>query len=237
MMARAGLVAVALLATGIAGTRNSWAQDRIHLHTNEAEIGEVLRDGGLAIDDPLAVFGAVLKNLPERAQVYPTENYFYFRFTHKAAVYAGNIRLAAADRDRGKVNFAYNEQPTDWNPNPKYRHAVLGAEQGVIVEQAAPLAYRIAHGGQDRLLRPQRSVQGPAAARSAPGRREISRADLRQIRHSLLSRLQFPAEGLSLHSRRDRAGRRPVRGPRGRRTIQIGKRTGLPSINSTAGKS
>jgi len=109
------------------------AQDRIHLHTNEAEIGEVLRDGGLAIDDPLAVFGAVLKNLPERAQVYPTENYFYFRFTHKAAVYAGNIRLAAADRDRGKVNFAYNEQPTDWNPNPKYRHAVLGAEQGVIV--------------------------------------------------------------------------------------------------------
>jgi hypothetical protein len=148
MMARAGLVAVALLAVAIAGTSNSRAQDRIHLHTNEADIGEVLRDGGLAIDDPLAVFGAVLKNLPERAQVYPTENYFYFRFTHKAAVYAGNIRLAAVDRDRGKVDFAYNEQPTDWNPNPKYRHAVLGAEQGVIVEKAAPLAYRITHGGR-----------------------------------------------------------------------------------------
>ena len=27
-----------------------------------------------------------MKNLPERVQVYPTENYFYFRFTHNGAV-------------------------------------------------------------------------------------------------------------------------------------------------------
>jgi len=82
------------------------AQDRIHLHTNETEIGEVLRDGGVSIEDPLAAFGAVLKNLPERVQVYPTENYLYFRFTQKGTVYVGNIRLAAADRDFGKVNFS-----------------------------------------------------------------------------------------------------------------------------------
>ena len=142
MMARAGMMALALLAAGIAAAS---AQDRIHLHTNEAEIGEILRDGGVAIDDPLAVFGAVLKNLPERVQVYPTENYFYFRFTQKATVYAGNIRLAAADRDRGKVSFAYNESPTDWNADPKNRHAVLGLEQGVTVEKAAPLTYRVTH--------------------------------------------------------------------------------------------
>ena len=79
MMARAGIDGA-----GAAGGRASprrCAQDRIHLHTNEAEIGEVLRDGGVTIDDPLAVFATVLKNLPERVQVYPTENYFYFRFT------------------------------------------------------------------------------------------------------------------------------------------------------------
>ena len=142
MMARAGIVAVALLAASTAAV----AQDRIHLRTNEAEIGEALRDGGVTIDDPLAVFGAVLKNLPERVQVYPTENYFYFRFTHNGAIYAGNIRLAAADRDRGKVNFAYNERPSDWNANPKTRHAVLGAEQGVTVEKAGPLTYRVTRG-------------------------------------------------------------------------------------------
>jgi hypothetical protein len=145
MMARAGIMVLALLA-------GSWtaafAQDRIHLHTNEAEIGEVMRDGGVSIEDPLAVFSVVLKNLPDRVQVYPTENYFYFRFTQKGTVYVGNIRLAAADRDQGKVNFSYNEQPTDWNEDPKGHHAVLGVEQGVAVEKAAPLNYRVTHAGR-----------------------------------------------------------------------------------------
>jgi hypothetical protein len=81
MIARAGIMVLALLAGGAAA---AFAQDRIHLHTNETEIGEVLRDGGVSIEDPLAVFGVVLKNLPERVQVYPTENYLYFRFTQRA---------------------------------------------------------------------------------------------------------------------------------------------------------
>src|SRR6185295_6638310 len=79
---------------------------------------------------------------------YPTENYFYFRFTHNGAVYTGNIRLAAADRDQEKVNFAYSEQPTDWNPAPKTRHVTLGREQGVAVDKAGPLTYRVAHAGK-----------------------------------------------------------------------------------------
>jgi hypothetical protein len=148
MMARAGMVTVMLALAVTATLSCSWAQHRIHLHTNETEIGEVLRDGGVALDDPLAVFGAVLKNLPERVQVYPTENYFYFRFTQNGAVIVGNIRLAAADRDNGKVSFAYNEQPTDWNAEPKSPHVVLGAEQGVTVEKTGPLAYRIGHAGK-----------------------------------------------------------------------------------------
>jgi len=145
MMARAGIMALTLLAAGLVDAR---AQDRIHLRTNEGEIGEALRDGGVTIEDPLAVFATVLKNLPERVQVYPTENYFYFRFTHSGVVYTGNIRLAAADRDRGRVNFAYNENPTDWNADPKSRFVVLGPEQGVIVEKSAPLTYRVAHAGK-----------------------------------------------------------------------------------------
>jgi hypothetical protein len=135
-----------LAVTGFAASAN--AQDRIHLYTNAAEIGEVTRDGGVSLADPLAVFNTVLKNLPDRVDVYPTENYFYFRFTQNGAVYAGNIRLAAADRDQGKVNFAYSEQPTDWNPNPRNHHVVLGREQGVSVDKAGPLAYRVEGAGK-----------------------------------------------------------------------------------------
>jgi len=137
------------LAFALAGLgQRAEAQDRIHLHTNAAEIGEVTRDGGVSLADPLAVFNAVLKNLPDRVEVYPTENYFYFRFTQNGAVYAGNIRLAAADRDRQKVNFAYSEQPTDWNPNPRNHHVVLGQEQGIAVDKIGPSAYRVEGAGK-----------------------------------------------------------------------------------------
>jgi len=107
-----------------------------------------LRDGGVTIDDPLAAFAAVLKNLPERVQVYPTENYFYFRFTQNGVVYAGNIRLAAADRDQGKVNFSYSEEPTDWNNEPEERHEAFGSDKGVSVEKLSPLEYRVSRAGK-----------------------------------------------------------------------------------------
>jgi len=145
------LICTACLSLALAMTslaRSAKAQDRIHLHTNAAEIGEVTRDGGVSLADPLAVFNTVLRNLPDRVEVYPTENYFYFRFTQNGAVYVGNIRLAAADRDQGKVNFAYNEQPTDWNPNPRNHHVVLGQEQGISVEKAGALTYRVEGAGK-----------------------------------------------------------------------------------------
>lgn len=148
MTKRSGLVAIVWMGWALAACPVP-AQERIHLHTNEAEIGEALRDGGVRIDDPAAVFAAILKNLPERVQVYPTENYFYFRFTQNGVIYVGNIRLSAADRDQGKVNFAYSERPTDWNPDPRVRDVVLGASQGVTVEKAGPqLTYRVTHAGK-----------------------------------------------------------------------------------------
>jgi hypothetical protein len=121
------------------------AQDSLPpLHTNESDIAATMQSSTLKIDDPVAVFAYVLGQLPERVQVYPTENYYYFRFVHNGVSYAGNIRLAAANRDRGEVDFSYNELPTDWNQDPPNRHAALGAAQGVTVEKLAPLVYRIA---------------------------------------------------------------------------------------------
>jgi hypothetical protein len=120
------------------------AQDApIELRTNESDIAASTRSSALAIDDPVAVFAAVMARLPERVQVYPTENYYYFRFVHNGVRYDGNIRLAAEKRDRGEVNFSYNERITDWNDNPSGRHAVLGAAQGVAVEKLGPLLYRV----------------------------------------------------------------------------------------------
>jgi hypothetical protein len=80
--------------------------------------------------------------------VLPTENYYYVRFVRDGVRYVGNIRLAAADRDQGKVNFSYSEEPTDWNNEPEERHEAFGSDKGVSVEKLSPLEYRVSHAGK-----------------------------------------------------------------------------------------
>jgi len=149
MILRSLAVAV-MLGSGVAA---AWTQARAGaqpplLQTNADEITALANDADFAIEDPLAVFGFVFSQLPDRVQVYPTENYFYFRFVHRGVAYAGNIRLAAADRDNGKLDFAYNERPTDWNSDPNVRHAALGPAQGVVLERVEPLVYRVSFAGR-----------------------------------------------------------------------------------------
>ena len=146
-------VLLALAAAIVPAAAQSDRADRVQnpmprLETNEHEIVEALRPSALAIDDPLAVFGYVLENLPERVRVYPTENYYYVRFMHNGVRHAGNIRFAASDRDQGKVHFAYGEEPSEGRPAPETRHVVLDASRGVAVAKLGPLAYRVTHQGR-----------------------------------------------------------------------------------------
>jgi hypothetical protein len=113
------------------------------LRTNEADITALQQTRKLAIDDPVAVFAYVFGQLPQHVKVYPTENYYYFRFVHDGVRYGGNIRLAVSNRNKGEVNFSYGETPSDWNEDPPSWHAALGAGQGVAVERLARLAYRV----------------------------------------------------------------------------------------------
>ena len=163
MTRRLATLAMLLLAGGVAGVS---AQDRVSPPASEPAVAEASPQSTLAIEDPVAVFAYLLGQLPEHVQINPTENYFYLRFAHRGAPYAGNIRLAATDRDQGKVNFAYNELPSDWNPQPKSFHIVLGREQGVTVEKTAPLTYRVAHAGKSVtfVLNDLSRVKPPAVA-------------------------------------------------------------------------
>jgi hypothetical protein len=145
MAVRAAAVAILLLLAAGAAR----AQDREQvppLHTNEDDIGETQWGGTLAINDTLAVFSSVLGSLPDRVNVLPTENYYYVRFANKGVRYVGNVRLAAADRDQGKVHFSFSEEPTDWNSEPADKHEAFAADKGVSVEKIAALEYRVSAG-------------------------------------------------------------------------------------------
>jgi hypothetical protein len=146
MIARA-LAAMMALLLAAAGA-HAQVSNRLPLHTNEADIGETGRAGELALGDTRAVFAAVLESLPERVNVLPTENYYYVRFVHQGVRYVGNIRLAAADRDQGKVHFSFSEKPADWNGDPADRHGAFGPGEGVSVQKIGALEYRVSAGAK-----------------------------------------------------------------------------------------
>lgn len=117
------------------------------LHTHQSYVEDVTSRSALPISDPKTVFDFVLQSLPSRVRVYPTENYYYFHFHHRGVRYAGNIRLAARDRDDGKVHFAYYED-TPTSAARAVRHVVLDRSAGVRVERIARFLYRVSLGGR-----------------------------------------------------------------------------------------
>ena len=114
------------------------------LHTIEAMIDEATQADPLDVNDPMAVFEFVLAALPDRVRVLPTENYYYFRFMHRGVPYEGNIRLSVRDRDQGVVHFVYGRRAQDWTAEQRMRIHAFGDAQGVSVEKAGALEYRIA---------------------------------------------------------------------------------------------
>ena len=143
------LAAVAALAATV-GIARAQSPGYPRLYTNETYLDEVMRPTTLEITDPFAVFAFVLDSLPDRVKVYPTGNYYYFRFTHNGTPYAGNIRLHTLDRDSGKVHFAYYADSAQWaggeaKPDLKVGGSLDGSH-GVTVEQLKPLVYRVTYG-------------------------------------------------------------------------------------------
>jgi len=117
-------------------------------HTNQSFIEDAIAAPSLPITNPVAMFAYALGRLPERVKVYPTENYYYFSFTHDHVRYAGNIRLDVVDRDHGKVNFAYYVDLAEWKDQDPITYILLDQRNGVKVEKLEPLIYRVSYGGR-----------------------------------------------------------------------------------------
>ena len=162
------LCAITALAAG------ALAQEAPKLTTNQAYVEELARKTTLAIDDPMAVFAYVLDSLPDKVKVYPTENHYYFSFLLNGVRYAGNVKIDAQLRSEGKVVFNYYEDRPVWLTDKAGTNLILGAAQGVAVEQVDPLAYRVSYKSKSVVfaLNDLSQVKPPAAA-LAPGEQFI----------------------------------------------------------------
>lgn len=118
------------------------------IETNEAYIEAVTRPADLSTSDVMAVFAFVFASLPDRVKVYPTEDYYYFRFYAGGVSYGGNIRLQNGQRDEGKVHFAYGPESADAADGGEGFHKLLTAADGIAIEKVEPLVYRLTFRGK-----------------------------------------------------------------------------------------
>jgi hypothetical protein len=165
------LAPLTLLAAGLlAGSATAVVAAQNTIRTNEAYVEEVLRAPDYDIRSIDEVFDYVFASLGDAVTVYPTENYYYFKFVHGGVPYAGNFRLDIADRDQGVVHFAYFSENNPFVEQEISEHRAYTAEFGVTVEKKDALAYAITAKGRTVLFRLNdlRQVKPPEAM-LAPG--------------------------------------------------------------------
>ncbi len=156
--------------------RASDAESRPSLETNQQLLEEIKKPSDLDIGNLHAVFEFVFSSLADQVDVYPTENYYYFSFYLDGVRYSGNLRLAAADRDKNVLHFAYFADTGVYGESGDVHYKMLSSADGVEVIRLKALEYQVDHLGKkvifrlndlspvvppDRLLRDEEIYIGP----------------------------------------------------------------------------
>lgn len=118
------------------------------IKTNEAYVSDVLAKPAFDINVIDEVFDYIFSTLGNEVTVYPTENYYYFKFMHEGVPYAGNFRLDIADRDQGIIHFAYFSENNPFTEQALSKHRPYTAEFGVTVTKKDELAYAVTRNGR-----------------------------------------------------------------------------------------
>lgn len=99
--------------------------------------------------DPMQVFDHVFGSLREDANIYPSENYYYFTLAASGRLLRGSFSLQAATRDQGLIHFDYDEAGgVDDDPSPLGHHLKLGPRDGVIVKKLSDNRYAVSYKGK-----------------------------------------------------------------------------------------
>ncbi len=121
------------------------------LYTNEQFIDDI-RTRHLDLDNIDTVFSFVFDQLNNSVNIYPTENYYYFRFFSEGREVLGNLRLDSIDREQGSLSFAYfygvNRKEGKQVLYSTTHHKNLGSEDGVIVQKIRNLEYAVSYNGR-----------------------------------------------------------------------------------------
>jgi hypothetical protein len=162
-------IAAGLVATLVA-TADATEDRRPRVSTNQQFLEDIALDNSaLKIKDAVSAFNMVLESLPERVTIYPTENYYYFKFNYAGVQYSGNIRLENERRDQGQVHFAFAPELAEWRSYDSTAvFKILTKADGVTIEKINDLSYRVSNGNKTVVfdLNDLRHVKPPGSAMS-----------------------------------------------------------------------
>jgi hypothetical protein len=137
-----------VLAAGLVASAAATETSRPRIHTNQQFLEDLALKDTLKIKDAASVFQMVLDSLPDRVTVYPTENYYYFKFNYAGVQFTGNIRLENERRDQGQVHFAFAPEYSEWKSEEAAVFKVLTKADGVTIEKINDLSYRVSRGNK-----------------------------------------------------------------------------------------
>jgi hypothetical protein len=128
-------------------TGHSAAQDR-HFAFGEVMVEQLQIGTRNDACDYAQVLPQLLTQSGPRADVYPSENYYYFSFARAGSLFKGSIRLSSDRRDAGGIDYVCYESNRSWMlAGDRIRvYRQLSLADGVAVSRLSAHAYRVQYG-------------------------------------------------------------------------------------------
>lgn len=119
-----------------------------HFSLNERMLEELRVGSRATACDYSEVLPQLLTQIGLEADIYPSENYYYFSFNRAGSVFSGSLRLSSDRRDNGEVDYICYESYKDWvSKNDRiYVQQRLSAADGVIVKKLSKRSYLVNYG-------------------------------------------------------------------------------------------
>jgi len=120
------------------------------LATNNSYINGLYHD--LDLNDTRAVFRYVFSNLEDEVTVFPSENYYYFKFTAAGKTFAGSLIFPVERIDRGIVGMGYAMKPDERTRQKYFRinggYHDFSEDDGLAVRRISNFRYQLTFEGK-----------------------------------------------------------------------------------------
>ncbi len=159
-MRRSAMIAVVTLSVLILLSAGAYAVYSASGHTPHPSISGLVTNNSyinglytdLDLNNSQAIFRHIFSNLEDEVTVYPSENYYYFRFTGSGKTIAGSLNFSVKRIDNGSIGMGYSVKPEDRSRQKLYRmkggYHEFTTKDGLVIKRANDFRYELTFEGK-----------------------------------------------------------------------------------------